>query len=307
MKFDRVLVTTDLTEVSRAACVYAAEMAARLGIPATFLHVDELTPPGFEDIEEYDAYTAFADDARRDGVAALRTALAERGLPEPTLVVIRGHAAEAAVEYAQQHGYPLIAAARRSRVSLEQRLLGSTTRKLLRDSTVPVLIVPSDSVDLPTLAAGRDPGPVIAPTDLHAVSGAGIRVANEVAHALGAHLLVVHVVDWPSVTDLMISAPNDLLTRVARRIKLRAVDALREHLNELGLGDHEQRVINGPSPAEALSAMAEHVAASLVILPATTKGAFKRFFLGSTSTRLVKLVGRPVLVLPETWLTGDAT
>jgi nucleotide-binding universal stress UspA family protein len=305
LNFDRVLVTTDLTEVSRAACVYAAELAARLGIPATFLHVDELLPAGFEDIEEYDAYTAFADDARRNGVAALRAALAERGLPELDLVVVRGHAAEAAVEYAQHHGFPLIAAARRSRTTLEQRLLGSTTRKLLRDTTVPVLIIPSDGADLPSLAGGQEPGPVLAPTDLHDVSGVGIRVANELAGALGAHLLVVHVVDWPSVTDLMISAPNDLLTRVARRIKLRAVDALKAHLTAVGLGDREQRVINGPSPAEALSAMADHVAASLVILPATTKGAFKRFFLGSTSTRLVKLVGRPVLVMPETWLTGS--
>lgn len=304
MKLDRMLVTTDLTEVSRAACVYASEMAARLGIPATFLHVDELVHASFEDIEEYDAYTAFADDARRDGLAALQTVLAERGLPEPHLVVIRGHAAEATVDYAREHGYDLIVAARRSRATLEERLLGSTTRKLLRDTTVPVLVIPSEVDDLPSLAHGVTPGPVLAPTDLHEISATGARVANDVANALGAELLVVHVVDWPSVTDLMISAPNDLLTRVARRIKLRAVDSLKTHLAEVGLGDREQRVINGPSPAEAISAMAEHVAASLVILPATTKGALKRFFLGSTSTRLIKLVGRPVLVMPESWLTG---
>ncbi|TNF25110.1 MAG: universal stress protein [Deltaproteobacteria bacterium] len=307
MRFDRMLVTTDLTKVSRAACVYASEMAVRLGVPATFLHVDELVPPTFEDVEEYDAYTAFADDARRNGLATLRTDLAERGLPEPHLVVIRGHAAEATVDYAREHGFDLIVAARRSRVTLEERLLGSTTRKLLRDATVPVLVIPSDVESLPSLAHGHEPGPVLAPTDLHDISALGARVANEVAGALGAQLIVVHVVDWPSVTDLMISAPNDLLTRVARRIKLRAVDALNEHLTAVGLGDREQRVINGPSPAEALSAMADHVAASLVILPATTKGALKRFFLGSTSTRLIKLVARPVLVMPETWLSGGAS
>ena len=305
MKFDRLLVTTDLSEVSRAACVHAADLGQRLGAPITFLFVDELARVGLEAGEEDLAeFVAHADEARRAGAEALRGALAAQGLPEPHLVVIPGHAAEAVVDYAVKHAFPLIVAARRSRATLDEHLLGSTARKLLRDAPMPVLILPARGDAPPAAPRAAELGPVLAPTDLHATSLAGVRVARELASALGATLLAVNVVDFPSVTDLMVTAPNELLTRVSRRIKLRAVESLRAHLQPLGLADREQRVINGPSPAEAVSALADHLEASLVVLPATTKGVLARFFLGSTSTRLVKIAKRPVLVMPERWLVG---
>lgn len=303
MTFDRMLVTTDLSERSRGACLYAAELANRLGVPATFLHVDELVEAGFSGSDELEAYLALASDVRREGAEQLRAALADAGLGDHELVIVPGDAHEAVLSYADEHGFPLIVAARRSRLTLEERLVGSTTRKLLRESTVPVLIVPTDA---PGFVAGRELGPVVAPTDLHDISRLGVKLGRELAAAIGTSCLAVNVLDWPSVADLMVSAPNDLLTRVARRMKLNAIEQLRAHLAPLGVPESRQRVINGPSPAEAIAELAESVDASLIVVPATSKGPFKRFFLGSTSERLVKVASRPVLVLPQRWLAGQA-
>lgn len=303
MTFDRILVTTDLSEQSRGACIYAAELANRLGVPATFLHVDELVEAGFRGSEELEAYFALANDVRREGAAQLRAALAEEGLGDHELVVVPGDAHEAILKYAEEQGFPLVVAARRSRPTLEERLVGSTTRKLLREASVPVLIVPTDA---PGFVAGRELGPVVAPTDLHDISLLGVALGRELAAAMGTSSLAVNVLDWPSVSDLMVSAPNDLLTRVARRMKLNAIDQLREHLAPLGVPESRQRVVNGPSPAEAIAELADSVDASLIVVPATSKGPFKRFFLGSTSTRLVKVANRPVLVLPQRWLEREA-
>jgi nucleotide-binding universal stress UspA family protein len=56
-------------------------------------------------------------------------------------VVIVGPAADAIVDYAQEHGVDLIVMSTRNRSALQRWLLGSVTDRVLHLSTVPVSLI----------------------------------------------------------------------------------------------------------------------------------------------------------------------
>ncbi|WP_428604019.1 universal stress protein [Sedimenticola sp.] len=62
--------------------------------------------------------------------------------PEVEVVVVTGHAAQVIVEEARKRDAELIVMGAHTDPSLGHKLTGSTTRKVIHDSTIPVLIVP---------------------------------------------------------------------------------------------------------------------------------------------------------------------
>jgi nucleotide-binding universal stress UspA family protein len=142
--FQRILVPTDGTDITKKAVETAVSLARSLGSklyalsvkePFPYSAISEMqpTPPQ----EFYDAQERIA--AAR--VQAVRDACTAAGLGCEAMTVEALHPWEAIIDYAKQQDCDLIVMASHGRRGVSALLLGSETQRVLIHTTVPVLIV----------------------------------------------------------------------------------------------------------------------------------------------------------------------
>ncbi len=162
----KILFTTDLSKDSRQAFDYAVSLADRYGASITMLHVieevsaatstyvrDFLGDERWEQIQENHEQEArqILIGKRREGTM-IREALGEFAeqakadlgqtkIAMDEIVVAHGNVVEEILQESQSRGCDLIVMGHHVRGRLEEAVLGSTTRRVLRRSAIPVLVV----------------------------------------------------------------------------------------------------------------------------------------------------------------------
>lgn len=162
----KILFTTDLSQESRFAFDYAVSMAGRYGAKITILHVLEepsqyasdhaktlLGEDRWKQLQEsHEQETRQMLIGKREDAAMIREALAEfreeaqkdHMESESTMdeiVVARGNVVDEILSEAQNRNCDLIVMGYYARGKLQDALLGSTPRRLLRRSKIPVMLV----------------------------------------------------------------------------------------------------------------------------------------------------------------------
>lgn len=142
---DGVLAPLDLSEGSLRALPIARTFAHAYDARLDLLHV-------FEDIDIPAIYGADIEnplfehfpEARERTRAEMERAFADAPGPEVPSAIhfAKGHADEAIVDFAEEHGSDLIVMARTGRRGLSRLLMGSTADGVLRTAPCPVLLVP---------------------------------------------------------------------------------------------------------------------------------------------------------------------
>ena len=125
--FRNILITTDLSEYSLAALEYAFTLGLLFGARLILLHVAEHGQYKSEAIAaaELEEFAARNIDPRL----------------KPELAVRTGHAAERIRDFAREEGMDLIVMATHGRSGLKHAVMGGVAQKVVRLSTVPVLMV----------------------------------------------------------------------------------------------------------------------------------------------------------------------
>jgi nucleotide-binding universal stress UspA family protein len=144
----KILVASDLSELSDHAVRTALELGAALGASVEVAHVFRGPMP----VAGMDI--AFSIPMSADDMDALResfeTALSEQlsrigaSVPVKSRILENTHAAEAIAEYAKVEGFDLVVAASHGRRGFKRLLLGSVAERILRMSEVATLVVKSD-------------------------------------------------------------------------------------------------------------------------------------------------------------------
>lgn len=162
----KILFTTDLSKESRFAFDYALSMAIRYGAKITILHVMEepsqYSSAHIKTLLGEDRWKQFQESheqearqiliGKRKDAAMIREALAEfreeaqkdHMESESTMeeiVVVRGNVVDEILSQARNRNYGLIVMGYYARGKLQDALLGSTPRRLLRRSKIPVMLV----------------------------------------------------------------------------------------------------------------------------------------------------------------------
>ena len=142
--YQRILVPTDGSDISRKAVSHAIALARSVGArlytvcvrdPFPYAAVSEIqaiSPQEFLDAQEQIA---------RMRVAAVGDECKAAGMTCEAHVVEAEHPWEAIIDQARQHGCDLIVMASHGRRGVSALLLGSETQKVLTHTTIPVLIV----------------------------------------------------------------------------------------------------------------------------------------------------------------------
>ena len=186
--------------------------------------------------------------------------------PVPSVIeyeVAVGKPAGEILRVARERGCELIVISTHGLTGIRKLFFGSTTERVLRETTRPVLVTPA-----------LDPGPVrvedavrlirriLVPVDLSAASLHQTQVARGLAEALAVPLILVHVVE-------------PLKTRLAARLHIAGVEADRRAVAEDGLNEllatlprrlHSEALVAYGDPAEEVAKVSRDRQAGLVVM-----------------------------------------
>jgi nucleotide-binding universal stress UspA family protein len=179
---------------------------------------------------------------------------------------------------------------------------GSTTERVLRETTIPVLITPaSDPGQVGREDVKRLISRILVPVDLSAASQRQTQIARQLAEALGVPMILVHVIE-------------PLKSPLAARLHLAGLEADRRAQAEDGLAEliatlppqlHPEALVAYGDPAEELAKVARDRHAGLVVMGLHGSPLLGPR-MGSVTYRMLCLSPGLVLALPPGWTFGGS-
>ena len=200
------------------------------------------------------------------------------------IMVETGSAGKKVPEIADREHCQLIAIGRKGMSALEKILLGSVANQILRRSKVPVLIAPKKR-------GQAEIKKILVPTDFSAGEEKERDYAWTLASKLQADLTLIYVLELydfkfspEEVKKLMDEALNRLQNRKKRKATFKVDEVVIRDLN---------------APAGIVTYANRHKFD--LILMSTCVSPVERFFLGSTTEKVISYATMPVLALPAAY------
>lgn len=291
-----ILVPLDGSLLAEQAIPFAEAFAAASQSPLLLLCASYVSGlPGMDIAEEQVRELADAERYLR-GVAAR---LAGHNLTIETCVPY-GLAGPSIVQEANIRGAQMIAMATHARGSLGRFVYGSVAEEVVRDSSVPVLLLRAwHAGDFYTRLAR--PGALVVPLDGSALAEAALPMAESLAAMLHAEVVLISAVPSPDIalTPGGMSAalfPTDRAT--AEREANAYLERVAVRLRAAGIV--ATTVVRTGAPANVVAAVAEERGAALTILTTHGRTGLDRLMLGSVAEAIVRHGATPVLLMkPE--------
>jgi nucleotide-binding universal stress UspA family protein len=299
-----ILCPIDFSEASAGALRYAAAIATHFETRLIVLTVED--PLLTEAVDLGTGVVWNPDDAKRE---MAEFAAKTFGPEAPVLATFEyevsvGKPAPEVLRVARERSCRLIVISTHGLTGVRKLFFGSTTERVLRETTTPVLVTPA-----------HDPGPVsfedakrlirriMVPVDLTGASLHQVQIARGLAEALSLPLILVNVVE-------------PLKTRLAARLNLAGVEADRRAVAEDGLNEllttlprriHPEGLVAYGDPAEEVAKVARDRQAGLIVMGLHGSPLLGPR-MGSVTYRLLCLSQAMVLALPPShasWQPAD--
>ena len=295
---NRILCPIDLSDFSLDALRHGLVIAQWYSAQLTLFHVYQVsqplpvegTPGGVPVFVATDP-NQVAEEVRRFCAPLLG---ASRQSVE--IVVRPGDAAKEIRNEAERLPFDLLILGTHGRSGFERLFLGSVTEKVLRSTRVPVLTIPPPV---------REPGSplyktILCPLDFSAASNRALEHALSLAQQADARLILMHVIEdvlsdaasqAMALANLSVSKYYEHLERdAATRLKAVVPDDAQVWARP------EERVVKGRAYDEILKVVADE-RVELVVMGVQGKGVVNRLMFGSTTHRVIREAGCPVLTL----------
>ena len=289
MKITRILCPTDFSEASAHAVEQAIALARFYKAGITALHVVPPVEPSLD---------VLPVEALREQTAQFFRAAADVDIAVDVVVEV-GSAVRHIVDCAGRVSAGLIVMGTHGASGFEHLVLGSVTERVLRKAPCPVLTVPPrqrPGVHLPFTR-------LLCAVDLSAAEPAEVAFAAALAKESGAHLTLLHVLEWPwhepPAPDLSALPPEQGVALAAFRRD--AEDRARRRLESL-VPSHTSvtREIRSGKPYEQILDVAATEHSDLIVVGVGGRGLIDMALLGSTANHVVRSATCPVLTLRRT-------
>ncbi len=293
VSFNRVLCPIDFSDFSLDALQHAIAVARWYSAQLTLLHVYPATrpiagegpPPHLLEVDP-----AKMTEQVRTFCAPLLGELANR----VEILVRPGDPAREIRAEADQHAYDLVILGTHGRSGFERLFLGSVTEKVIRTIRVPALTIPPPVRD----AGSPNYKCILCPLDFSDGSIRALEYALSLAKAADARLILLHSLE-NVLGDVGARTLGHLnIAEYYRHLEQDALDHLKAVVPDeaKSWARPEERVVRGRAYQEILKVVAgEHV--DLVVMGVQGKSVVDRLMFGSTTHRVIREAGCPVLSL----------
>jgi nucleotide-binding universal stress UspA family protein len=289
-----ILCPIDFSDASAGALRYAAAIASHFATRLLVLTVEDplLT-------EALDLGTSVLW-SREECTREMQEFAAKTFGPESSILatleyeVAVGKPGAETLRVARERSCDLIVISTHGLTGIRKLFFGSTTERVLRETTCPVLVTPPiESGAVRMEDAKRLIHRILVPVDLSPASLHQTQVGRELAEALGLPLILVHVIE-------------PLKSRLAARLHLAGIEADRRSVAEDGLSElmatvpvglHPEGLVVYGDPAEELAKVARDRQAGLVVMGLHGSPVLGPR-MGSVTYRLLCLAPMLVLALP---------
>jgi nucleotide-binding universal stress UspA family protein len=258
-----ILCPVDFSDASATALRYAAAVASHFATRLIVLCVEDPLIT-----EAVDLGTGIVWSAEQSKHQMEQFAAATFGEESSTLAMVEyevavGKPAAEILRVSRERSCELIVMSTHGLTGMRKLFFGSTTERVLRETTKPVLVTPPQDPGITRLAdLKRVVRRILVPVDLSRASLYQTQVARGIADALGIPLILVHVVE-------------PLKSLLAARLQVAGIDADRRAVAEDGLAEllstiprrlHPEALVAYGDPAEELAKVVRDRQAGLVVM-----------------------------------------
>jgi universal stress protein A len=288
-----VLCPVDFSEHSRAALRLASLLAARQQWRVTVVAVNDPL------LVQAAAYAGGTDSLVRETERDLRAFVAETfqgigPIPEIDVDVRCGKSAPEILAAAHDSNARLIVMSTEGLSGFRKAFFGATTERVLRETTVPVLVAPPHETGaVPLEQAVAQIRRIVVPVDFTDATPAQVATAAAVATALHATLVLAHVIEPFAIP----AAWRTRLRSVDSERRARVDDALDELTRSVDDSLRSETVRLYGDPAEEIAKLARDRDAGLIVMGLHSSRLLGPR-MGSVTYRVLCLVSIPVLALP---------
>lgn len=295
-----VLCPIDFSEASRGALRYAWAITQHFRSRLVILGVDD---PALTEARDLSIGQARDAEVTRHELAHFASRVLG-GNPlrsaDVEYAVAAGKPAQWIVHTAQEEPCDLIVMSTHGLTGIWKLFFGSTTERVLRETTVPVLVTPAPEEGPATLEdVRRAVGRILVPVDLTCASHRQVRIAQGLAEALNVAMTAVHVIEPVPKRPGELSVPSFESER-----RSRADHAVRELIATLPPQLLSEGLVVDGDPAEQIARVAKDRAAGLIVmgLHGSPAGGPR---MGSVTYRVLCLAPVLLLALPPVHAGGD--
>ena len=203
-----MLCPIDFSAASSAALLCAVDIVQRFDARLMLLTVDDpmladaarvRMGEGWHRVNSERELRAFLGDALGPAAVSRHPPQVEVAEGKPALEILR---------VARESACDLMVMSTQGRSGSSKLVFGSTAERVLRETTVPVLVVPAKGAGPASVdAASRSGAPVLVPVDFSSATPRQTDIARRIASALNLPILLLHVIEplhvpVPAVIDL---------------------------------------------------------------------------------------------------------
>lgn len=281
-------------------------IAERFRAQLTILHVDTAAEATREE-----AFPRLEPEMNDTEKAAEREVLQLTGLNVPRHLQIKhivrrnDNPAEEIIEYARTNPIDLLIMGTHGRSGLSHLIMGSVAEKVIRQAHCPVLSVRASS----TTAQVSPYLNIVVPIDFSPHAEKALLYAWSLARLFHAHLHVLHIIDIP-IHPEHYAVNLNLTGEFGHELVLRSHEELERMIapHQPATVKHDIVVEFGRAYNEIVEFAAEHET-DLIVMGTQGLSGLKKFFLGSTTAKVVRHAPCPVLTVKpheRDFVTPDA-
>ena len=301
--FERIVLLTDLTSVTREAYAPVARIASTFQSKVFIFHAVRGSSELFYLEGEAAKLRNLIDDADRDrampSLLEAQGALKDAGV-EAEIVTRVGSFFDITGDVLRELDADLCVIPTQGLHEFTGRVLGSTVARVIRDTSIPVLTVNENCGH--RAEPWSDFRRIVHPVDLEGTTPESLRAAEDFAAELGGVLDVVHVIE-PIKEQILRTPEGEILLPKDLRYQIRA--KLQARLSDIA--HTVQRVparwqlVEDNKPGSGVMTYADQQGVDLIVLPSIGRDMTKNTLLGSVAEHVIKNARCPVLTIKHGW------
>ena len=288
--FEKILVASDFSDSSRAAWFASINLAARCLAKIEVLNVYTLMQYVFSP----DHYSVPNEKWHTRILEELETQYPKRLYPNSKRsIASNASIPDGILEYAKKEACDLIVVGTHGRRAVGRMLLGSVSHELIRNSSVPVMVV----------KAVKDPANhvqnynrILIPIDFSDMSMKALEYGVRFANFLQADIHLVHVVDVPAIGDLsnLYPLPESVVSNAADwNVDLTLSKAIE---GKYVVGKLNVATLCG-DPADEVLKYAKDKNCGFIVMGTHGRKGFERVLLGSVTSSVASKSEIPVITV----------